>query len=238
MIFNYEPKTWKDLQNLVGQLFSECGFETRISVKANLVRGRKEVDVYAIDRTSEYEPTILVECKHWSKKVSQETIHSFRTVMVDHGGNLGFIVSKVGFQTGAFQAAQKTNIRLVTLSELESEYWSRWVATMYTKYIPFADQLFPYWDPTGGRMPQPLSSKFSWEMVQLVYSAYKPICSISRLGVPRHFNNNFPMTVPVLNDNLEIVSMLTLQNARAFFDFIEANNANALRQFKILYGEL
>jgi hypothetical protein len=45
-----------------------------------------------------YKPIILVECKFWAKSISQETIHAFRTVVADFGANLGFIVSKNGFQ--------------------------------------------------------------------------------------------------------------------------------------------
>lgn len=237
MIFNKEPKTWKELQNMVGQLFSECGFETRISVKADLVRGRKEVDVYAIDKLSEYQPVVLIECKQWNKKVSQETVHSFRTVMADHGGNLGFIVSKVGFQSGAFEAVEKTNIRLVTLPDLELEYYSRWMAEMFRRYLPVADKLFPYWDPVGGKMPQKNALKFSWEMNQRVHSAYLPLCSIGSWDIGKTSSRKFPIEVPVLDDELEIISTLSIKNDREFFDFAEANKEKALRHFKILYGE-
>ena len=93
MIFNSEPQNWNELQIYVGQMFEECGFETEISKVVDLVRGKKEIDVITKDISSEYLPIILIECKFWNKAVSQETIHSFRTVVSDFGASLGFIVS-------------------------------------------------------------------------------------------------------------------------------------------------
>ena len=144
MIFNTEPKNWKDLQKYVGQLFEECGFETQIAKEISLVRGKKEVDVYAQDTSSEYKPIIIVECKHWNKAIPIEVIHSFRTVLSDFGANLGFIVSKNGFQSGCYKAVENTNMRLVSLLELETEYYSKWKQAMVKKYIKYADILFPY----------------------------------------------------------------------------------------------
>ena len=46
-----------------------------------LIRGNKEIDVYAKDVENEYQPTILVECKFWNSPIPQEIIHSFRTVV-------------------------------------------------------------------------------------------------------------------------------------------------------------
>ena len=152
MIFDTEPQSWTELQNYVGQMFDECGFQTEISKVVELVRGKKEIDVYTQDIRSEYKPIILVECKFWNKAISQETIHSFRTVVSDFGANIGFIVSKNGFQKGSYEAADKTNIRLVTLKELENEYYSKWKQGMTQKYMSYADRLFPYWDYPG-KMP-------------------------------------------------------------------------------------
>ncbi len=98
-------------------MFNECGFETEISKVVDLVRGKKEIDVFAQDTTSEHHPVIVVECKFWSKSVDQETVHSFRTVVEDCGANIGLIVSKSGFQSGCYDAAEKTNARLLSLRE-------------------------------------------------------------------------------------------------------------------------
>jgi hypothetical protein len=239
MIFNSEPNSWEELQNYVGQLFTECGFETKISETVELARGNKEIDVLAIDTQSEYRPIIMVECKYWSTPIKQDTIHSFRTVVADYGGNIGYIVSKNGFQSGSYEAVKKTNIRLVCLKDLETEYFDKWVRAMVERYLPIADFLFPYWDPTGGKMPQHNAKKFSWEMSQLVHQAYVPICSLGSWEfMDKKFWRKYPMELPVLNDELEVVSAVILNNHREYFDFVEKNKEKAVLHFKILYGEI
>ena len=237
MIFNSEPKDWKELQAYVGQMFEECGFETEISKVVDLVRGKKEIDVYARDTSSEYQPTILIECKFWNRAVSQETIHSFRTIVTDFGANLGFIVSKNGFQAGCFESAEKTNVRLVSLGELEKEYYTKWKQAMANRYIPFADRLFPYWDPVGSKMP-PDGGTINWETQQLLYAAYEPVCGLGPGDYTLDgFWRQYPLKVPVLNDELEVMGEINISNDRDFFDFVERNKEKALEHFKILYRE-
>lgn len=237
MIFDIEPNNWRELQNFVGQMFRECGFQTEVSKVVQLVRGKKEIDVYTQDIKSEYKPIILIECKFWNKPVSQETIHSFRTVVNDFGANTGFIVSKNGFQSGSYEAVKNTNIKLVSLKELETEYYAKWKQGMVEKYIQYGDILFPYWDYPG-KMPQKDSEFFSWENQQLVQSAYKPICNLG----PKDFMFNgfmreYPIIVPTLNDELEIIGNEIISTDRQYFDFVEKNKEKSLKHFKILYGE-
>jgi predicted Mrr-cat superfamily restriction endonuclease len=103
---------WQDLQNKVAQLFAEMGYRTTTPKVVDLAgRGRKEVDVYIEDPRASVNQIILIECKLWNTPVSQDTVHSMHTVMSGSGANTGFIVSKAGFQSGAHEAAAKTNRR-------------------------------------------------------------------------------------------------------------------------------
>jgi hypothetical protein len=236
MIFDREPNTWSELQAFVGQMFHECGFDTEISKVVNLVRGKKEIDVFAQDNKSEFHPIAFVECKFWSKPVSQETVHSFRTVVADFGANVGFIVSKVGFQSGCYEAVKNTNIKLVTLKELESEYFEKWKKGMVDKYMKYADILFPYWDYPG-KNPQQNAHKFNWENKQLVHSAYLPICSLGPSDTMGGFTRRYPMIVPIINDDLDIIGEEHILTDRQFFDFVDGKKEKAIKHFKILYGE-
>ncbi|MDX9696341.1 MAG: restriction endonuclease [Bacteroidales bacterium] len=236
MIFDTEPNSWKELQDFVGQMFDECGFRTEISKVVDLVRGTKEIDVYTQDTKSEYKPIILIECKYWSKAVPQEIIHSFRSVVSDFGANLGFIVSKNGFQSGSYEAVKNTNIRLVSLKELESEYYLKWVQGMVEKYLSFADRLFPYWD-YAGKLPKD-GGKIDFEKQKLIHSSYYPICSL----VPGEeklngFKREYPLIVPVINDKLEQIGIEEILTDRQYFNFVERNKDKSLRHFKILYRE-
>ena len=237
MIFNTEPQDWKELQCYVGQMFEECGFETEIGRVVDLVRGKKEIDVCTQDTSSEYNPIILVECKFWNKAVNQEVIHSFRTVVADFGANLGFVVSKNGFQAGSYDAAKKTNVRLVSLKELEKEYYSKWKQAMAKRYLPYADKLFPYWDPAGSKMPKD-GGTIDWKTQQLIYAAYAPVCRLGPCDFMLYgFRRRYPIEVPVLNDELKVTGEKEILNDREYFDFVDANKEKALDQFKTLYRE-
>ena len=49
LIFDREPEDWRELQNMVGQLFREMGCEVEISRRLEHVRGAKEIDVNVRD---------------------------------------------------------------------------------------------------------------------------------------------------------------------------------------------
>jgi hypothetical protein len=236
MIFDTEPNNWKELQDFVGQMYRECGFETEVSKVVDLVRGKKEIDVYTQDNSSEYKPIILVECKFWNSSISQETIHSFRTVVGDFGANIGFIVAKNGFQSGSYEAVRNTNIRLVTLKELEREYYSKWKQNLAKHYMAYADRLFPNLD-YAGKMPVD-GGTIDFDKQQLLYSAYSPICSLGPDDLShRGFVRNYPMTLPVVNDELVQTGTTQILTDRQYFDFVESKKDEALRHFKILYRE-
>ncbi|MGO8675320.1 MAG: restriction endonuclease [Limisphaerales bacterium] len=118
---------WEDLQDKVAQLFDELGCEVQTPFVVELAgRGRKAVDVFARDRRTSMERITLVECKWWNTEVPQDTVHAFHTIMQRSGANEGFVVSKVGFQAGAYEAAQHTNINLLTFGDLQHRFGNEW----------------------------------------------------------------------------------------------------------------
>ena len=120
---------WRDLQDKVAKLFSEMGYYTESPHHVELAgRGKKEVDVYIRDDRASVNQIMLVECKLWSHRVNQETVHAFHTVMLGSGANTGFIISRKGFQKGAHEAAKSTNIHLLTWEELQHKFGRQWLA--------------------------------------------------------------------------------------------------------------
>lgn len=82
-------------------------------------RGEVEVDVYAIDPNSIDAISYVIECKNWNNSINQSIIHSFITIMYETGCNIGYIVSKIGFQSGAINYTKNTNIKLFTFEEFQ-----------------------------------------------------------------------------------------------------------------------
>jgi Restriction endonuclease len=160
---------WKDLQDKVAQLFSELGCEVKTPHVVELAgRGKKEVDVFVCDRRTSLEMKTLVECKWWNTEVPQDTIHAFHTVMQGCGANAGFVISKVGFQKGAYEAAQSTNISLLTFEQLQHRFGNEWFFVQKTKVSillqPLREALNLYWDQFN---PAPISNKMFFHTREL-----------------------------------------------------------------------
>lgn len=238
-IFDQEPTDWEDLQNKVAQLFEECGCEVSVGITVELVRGAKEIDVYVRDGLTAPPSQYLCECKFWSRAIPQEVIHSFRTVVADYGANRGYIISRVGFQAGAYEAVRNTNIDLVTFQELEAIFFPRWKVAMGKKFMPFADRLFPYWDFPGKRPQKQWGPQDVARQAELI-EAYLPLIHLGPLEEMGGFEwrGRLPMTLPKIEPDGAINGEITLNTYRELYNFIDQNKENAFRHFQILYGEI
>jgi restriction system protein len=127
MITSIVPKTWKDLQNEVGNILKECGFSVEVEKKVNTARGEAELDVYAEEIVKGRKYSIICECKHWHTNIPQSIIHSFRSVINDTGANVGYIIALNGFQSGSFKAANYTNIELLTWEQFQNLFCESWL---------------------------------------------------------------------------------------------------------------
>ncbi|MFT3749067.1 MAG: restriction endonuclease [Agriterribacter sp.] len=120
-IIEKEPIDWKELQQYTSIVLSDCGFNAMIEKTIHTVRGAVEVDVYA-EKQGAYKTKILCECKYWNSSIPQTIIHAFRTIVEDSGANQGIIISKAGFQKGAYEAARNANIVLFSWQEFQAAF--------------------------------------------------------------------------------------------------------------------
>jgi len=127
MISSRQPGGWQELQEDVGAVLRECGLTVEIEKRLDTARGTVQIDVYSEEVVNGRKYVILCECKHWKHSVPQNVIHGFRSVVADSGANLGYIISSAGFQSGAFSAADLTNVRLMTWSEFQEEFEATWI---------------------------------------------------------------------------------------------------------------
>lgn len=152
MITVETPATWQDLQSLVAGVLEQCGCKVEIEKKIATARGEVEVDVYAEEEVKGRQNVILCECKHWKARIPQNVIHGFRTVMGDVGANVGYIVGTSGFQSGAFNAADMTNVELVTWEEFQDQFEPAWLEYQFAPVI--TKQLDPIMTYTEPLMPR------------------------------------------------------------------------------------
>jgi hypothetical protein len=136
LITSQMPEQWGELEDLVTAILNEAGLQARRGVSLTLPRGSVDVDVLAEETHDGIVHRILCECKNWRTNVPREVVHAFRTVILEAGANRGYVISRVGFQSGAVEAARSTNIELVTFAEFQNIYFPKW----YNKRL---------WDITG-----------------------------------------------------------------------------------------
>lgn len=90
-------------------------------MKIEGVRTTHDIDVFVKTKFIGQDVKWIVEAKYWSSPISKLHVLGLRTIVDDTGADKGFIISKVGFQSGALEAAKQTNIRLLTYEELTKE---------------------------------------------------------------------------------------------------------------------
>lgn len=79
--------------------------------------------------------TAVFECKNWATKIPQSVVHSLRSVVDDIGANAGYIISKQGFQSGAYEVASNTNIKLLSWQEFQELFAEQWYWACFTKLV-------------------------------------------------------------------------------------------------------
>lgn len=147
MIFTDKiPTTWRDLQNRVAQLLSQAGYTTKTPHTINTARGTVEVDVY-IESPDELIKLIICECKFWDTAIPKEKVHAFRTVVNDSGAEVGLLISKNGFQSGAIEAAKYSNIKLITWDDFTEMIKHKWIYHQLKRIKELSAPLSIYTNP-------------------------------------------------------------------------------------------
>ena len=68
--------------------------------------------------------------------------------MADVGANTGYIISRVGFQAGAYEAAANTNVKLLSWEEFQEVFVDQWYWTFLTQQAhDILDPLCSYLEP-------------------------------------------------------------------------------------------
>lgn len=146
------PRTWQELEAVVGRILAECGYDVEVQKHVPLARGSADIDVWADDHSSP--PNVIaVECKRWTTAVPQNVVHAFRAVVGDSGANTGLLISAAGFQSGAIEAAKYSNVRLLTWEEFQAMFVERWYRTyMAPRLFEHAGPLIEYTEPINSRI--------------------------------------------------------------------------------------
>jgi restriction system protein len=110
---------WKDYQEEAAAFFRALGLDAQTDVHVQGVRTHHDVDVVVRSHHVGFDVVWLVECKHWQTRVSKLHVLALREIVADVGADRGILLSEVGFQSGALEAATLTNVRATSLATLK-----------------------------------------------------------------------------------------------------------------------
>jgi hypothetical protein len=95
------------------------GFEATIEAVIEGARGKHEIDVWVVGTVHGVRFKWVIECKDWKTNVPKEKVLALMAIVQDVGADKGFLLSEVGFQSGALRVSQNTNITLTSLADLQ-----------------------------------------------------------------------------------------------------------------------
>jgi restriction system protein len=109
---------WRDYQEQTAQFFRDLGLAAETDVTVQGVRTSHDVDVLVRFDHVGFEVTWIVECKLWQTPVTRLHVLALRTIVSETGADRGILMAERGFQSGAVEAADLTNVQLTSLAGL------------------------------------------------------------------------------------------------------------------------
>lgn len=235
------PKNWRDLQNKTCKMLLECGFDAEVEKEVKLVRGKTKIDVFANDKAQKPEIIYFCECKYWDSNIPQDEVQAFKSKINDYGANIGFVISKVGFQKGAYEVAEKTNVNLVTWDQFQSVFEKKWFESRLKKLY---DDSYPLRDYTKwfGRINEIADNKLDSSKNKFFSSLqrkYEPLAmSILNIIFLRadDFLEYCPKEFEIVKEDGNI-KKVKVDYYSDLFDLLFKECYNATEKFDKLFGE-
>ena len=109
---------WVDYQEETAAFFRGLGMDAQTNVTVQGVRTQHDIDVLVKMHHVGFEVTWAIECKHWKTKVSKLHVLGLRSIVHEIGADRGILLCETGFQSGAIEAAQLTNVVVTSLANV------------------------------------------------------------------------------------------------------------------------
>lgn len=238
-IFSEPPVDWKDLQNKVAQILSDLGYETEVEKDLETVRGKVNVDVYAENKQEPPTAIIIAECKNWTTNVPKSVVHSFRTIINDYGANYGIIISKIGFQKGAYEATNNSNVELFDWNEFQEYFKVKWLETIIKDLDKigrplwyFSDYMGDFYDKELEKLPKNKQKRF--------FELRRKYTEFSFYSIKDMYLNHFTGDIEYLDKAIEerkVKIPVAVNSYSDYFYFIREYCITGLNEFDELFGK-
>jgi len=111
-------KAWKKYQEDAAEYFRSIGLNASTDVTIKGARTQHDVDVLVVSHYVGFDITWIVECKYWKYPINKLHVLGLREIVAEVGADRGILLSESGFQSGAIEAANLTNIQLTSLADM------------------------------------------------------------------------------------------------------------------------
>ena len=109
---------WNDYQEEVADFFRSIGLEAATNETIEGVRTSHDIDVVVRTNHVGFDLVWVIECKQWKSPITKLHVLALREIVADTGADRGIMMAENGYQRGALEAAQLTNVQLTSLAEL------------------------------------------------------------------------------------------------------------------------
>lgn len=137
---------WREYQEKTADFFRSLGLEAETNITVQGVRTKHDIDVLVKFSHVGFEVKWIIECKHWDSKVSKLHVLALREIVSDTGADRGILLAENGFQSGAIEAANLTNVQVTTLENVmnsaKSAINSMWLRNLFDRLMVCKDE---YW---------------------------------------------------------------------------------------------
>jgi len=237
----------------VKKIFTDCGYSAESPKIIETARSEKlEVDVF-VEIDSIPKQIIICECKNWNVNIPQAVVHSFRMQVNDSGANLGLLISKNGFQSGAIEASRFSNVKLLTWHEFEEIYERIWYKNYFVpKLYTLSGPLVEYTEPVNYRIfrKADLLSKDKQVRFRELRTKYEQqatfislLSTNSALLCKGRTTNETLLTLPISSNQTFIDnkcfpdSILNCSSYEEFLSELTSYISEAVSEFDNLFGE-
>jgi restriction system protein len=113
-------ETWRDYQEQVAVFFRGLGLDAQTNVTVQGVRTKHDIDVFVKSHHVGFDVIWIIECKHWTSRVTKLHVLALREIVADIGADRGILLAEAGFQSGSVEAATLTNVHVTSLAQLRN----------------------------------------------------------------------------------------------------------------------
>jgi restriction system protein len=113
-----QMKAWEIYQEDAASYFRSLRLTATTNATVDGARASHNVDVLVKSHHVGFDITWIVECKKWQTRITKLHVLALCQIVADVGADRGILLSEVGFQSGAQEAANLTNIQLTSIEEM------------------------------------------------------------------------------------------------------------------------